>query len=111
MLGAGWVQGFVLHFVVGFLKQDIGANARIFQLFIVFHSGGRNVHIDTADGAVFMLDGVDGIDAFQHVFNRIIHRVFPAFQSQTLVTHVLKRNDFTADFVLRQLFTWNVLVF
>jgi hypothetical protein len=89
MLRPGGVEFFVVLFVVGFLKEDIGANASFVQAAVVFYGGCGNVHIDTADGAVFMFDGINGMNAVEDVFDGVIYRVFTGFDSQPFVTHIL----------------------
>ena len=44
------------------------------KLAVIFHGGGGNVYVNPADGAVFMFDGVDGVDAFQNVIYGIVDR-------------------------------------
>ena len=109
-LGAGGVQLFVRFLVVGLLEEDVGADAGFLQLAVVLHGGGSDVDIDTADGAVLMLDGVDGLDGLQNVLQRIIPGILAAFQRQTLVAHILQGDDLGPDFLLGQLLAGDVLV-
>ena len=44
--------------------------------------------------------GYHGIDTFDNVLNRVIHRVFTGFNGKTLVSHILKCNYFFSDFIL-----------
>ena len=58
-----------------------------------------------------MLDGIDSLNAFQNILNGIVHRILAGFQSQALVSHILKGDDLPADFILGQLFPADMLVF
>ena len=58
-----------------------------------------------------MFDAVNGLNALQNILQRIVYRIFPRFQRQALVTHILQCDDFPAHFLLRQLFSCNMLVF
>ena len=53
----------VAFLVVGLLKEDISADARVFQLAIVFDRGRGDIHVHAADVAVFVVNGIDGFDA------------------------------------------------
>ena len=97
--------------VIGFLEQDVGADARLFQLAVVLHRGGRDVDVDPTDIPVFMVDGVDGLDAVEDVFDGIVHRVLARFDGQALVAHVLQGDHLGADLLLGQLLPGDVLVF
>ena len=77
MLWPGWVQCLIGFLVVGFLEEDISADACLVEFSVVFHGGGGNVYIDTADGTVLVLDIVNGIDGLQHILDRILHRILP----------------------------------
>ena len=109
-LGAGGVQVLVALLVVGLLEQDVGANARLLQLAVVLHGGGGNVHVHPADSPVFVLDGVDGVDAVQHILDGAVDRVLAGLDGQALVAHVLQGNDLFLHLFLGQLFPGNVLV-
>ena len=58
----GRMQGFVIFFMISFLKQNISADTCVFQFAIVFYGGGGYVDIDPSDGSVFMLDAINGPD-------------------------------------------------
>ena len=62
------------------------------------------------NGAVFMLDGIDGMDAFEDIVNRVMDGVFARLDGKTLVALVLERDDLGTQFLLRQLFPRYVLV-
>ena len=109
-LGAGGVQVLVALLVVGLLEQDVGADARLLQLAVVLHGGGGDVHVHPADGAVFVLDGVDGVDAVQHILNGAVDGVLAGLDGQALVAHVLQGDDLFLHFLLGQLFPGDVLV-
>ena len=94
------MQTFVVLLMISFLEQDISTDAGIVQTTVVLYSGSGNVYIHASDGTVLVLDTVDGLDALQHIFYRVVLRVFACFQSQTLVTHVLQGNHFLTDFLL-----------
>ena len=110
-LGSGGVEVFVGLLVVGLLEENVGADARLLELAVVLHRGGGDVHIHPADGAVFVLDGVDGLNGLQYVFQGAVHRVLAGLQGQALVAHVLEGDDLGPDLVLRELFPGDVLVF
>ena len=65
------MQGFVIFFMISFLKQNISADTCVFQFAIVFYGGGGYVDIDPSDGSVFMLDAINGPDGFQYIFYRV----------------------------------------
>ena len=109
-LGPGGVQVLILLLVVGLLEEDVGANARLFQLAVVLHGGGGDVHIHPADGSVLVVDGVDGVDALQQVLHGVVHRVLAGLQGQTLVAHVLEGHHLPDNLLLGELFPGNVLV-
>ena len=79
-LGACGMKLFVALFVVGFLEENVGANAGIFQFSVILHCGGGNIYVYTADRPVFMFDAVNGFDALQYVFNGIVLRILARFQ-------------------------------
>ena len=110
MFRTGWVHVFIGRLVVGFLKQNVGADAGFLELAVIFHGGRCNVDVDAADGAVFVLHAVNGFDALQHIFNRNVDRVFTGFQRQAFVPHILKSYNFAADFVLCELFARHLAV-
>ena len=110
MLGAGGMQFQVALFVVGLLEQDVGADAGFLQLAVILHRGGGDVHVDAADVAIFIVNGVDRMDALQDIFNGIVHRVLPGFDGQALVPHILECHDFRTDFLLGELFPGDVFV-
>ena len=49
--------------VVGLLKQNVSADAGVLQLAVVLDCGRCNVDVNTSNRTVFMLDGVNGVDA------------------------------------------------
>ena len=57
---------------------------------IVFHRGSGNIDVDPADRAIFMLRGINRLYGVEHIFNRIVDRMFSAFDRQPLVSHILK---------------------
>ena len=110
MLGARGVELFVALLVVGLLEQDVGADARILEHPVFFHGGGRDVHVDAADGPVLVADAVDGADAVEDVADGVHGGVLARFQGQTLMAHVLQGDDLAGHFLLGQLFADDVLV-
>ena len=110
VFGPGGVQLFVGFFVISFLKQNIGADSGFLKLAVILHGSGGDIDIDPPDGAVFVFDAINRLDALQHIFYRVIHRIFPGFQRQPLMPHILEGDDFPRDLFLRQLFARNVLV-
>ena len=110
MLWPGWVQCLIGLFIVGLLEEDIGADAGIVELLIVFHCGGSNVYVDTADGTVLMLDIVNGIDGLQHILDRIVDRILPQLDGKALVAHILQCRYLLADLLLCELLAADVLV-
>ena len=105
------VQLLVRLFIVGFLEQNICADARLLQAAVIFHGRGGNIHVHTADRAVFMLNRIYRFDAVENVLDRVVHRVFARLDRQPLMPHILQRNHLAADFVLRELFAADGLVF
>ena len=110
VLRAARMEDFVAFLMIGLLEEDVRSDARVLQLAVVFDGRGGDVHVDAADGAVLVLDAVDRLDGFENVFDRIFDGMLAAFDGQPLVAHVLQRDDFAADFVLRELFARNVFV-
>lgn len=80
------------------------------QLPVVFHSGSGNVDVDTTDGSVAGLGGIDGLYRLQDVFDRIAYRVLPCLHGQPLVAHVLEGTDFRRDLFLRKLLARDLAV-
>ena len=101
-------QGF---FMVGFLEQNVGADAGLFEQPVIVHCGGGDIDIYPADCAVFMFDTVNGVDAVQIVFHGVVDRILACFQRQPLVPHILKGDDLFADFLLGQLFAGDMFIF
>ena len=97
--------------VVGFLEKDIGSDACILKLPVIFHGGCRNIDIDTADGTIFLLFAVNGVDTLQDVLNGIVHRILSCLDRQTLMTHILQGRHLFDDFLLSQLLSGKVLIF
>ena len=110
VLGAGGVQIFVVFLVVRFLEEDVSADTGFFQFPVVLDGGGRNVDVHAADGAVLMLDAVDGLDALEDVLYWVVDGVFAGLQGEALVSHVLQSGDFLYDFFLGEFFPRDVLV-
>ena len=111
VLGAGGVQLLIALLVVRLLEENIGADAGLFQHPVLLHRGGGNVDVDAADIAVFVVDGIDGFDALENVFNGVVFRVLTGFDGQPLVAHVLQGDDLPGHLLLGQLLTADVLVF
>ena len=111
VLGSGGVQLQIALLVISFLEQDVGADARFFQLAVIFHRGGGNVDIHPANVTVFVVHAVNGMDAVENVVNRVVYRVLARLDRQPLVPHVLQCDNLGTHLVLGQLFTRNVLVF
>ena len=81
------------------------------ELFVVFDGGGGDIDVDAADRAVLVLDRIDGVDALEDIFNRVVDRILARLDRQPLVTHILQGDDLRLDLLLRQLFAADVLVF
>ena len=75
MLRSGWVELFIAFLMIGFLEQDIGTNTGFLKLTIIFHSGCRNVYIDTADISIFMMDTVNGFNTLQNILNGVVNGI------------------------------------
>ena len=104
------VQVLIAFLMIGFLEEDIGTDACFLQLAVIFYGSSRNVYVYAADSAVFMLNRIDSLDAFQNVLNRIVYRVLAGLQSKTLMTHILKCNNLCTHLILRQLFASDMLI-
>ena len=57
-----------------------------------------------------MLDSVNGLDALQHIFDRVHGRVFAGFEREALVSHILKRDNLLLNLLLSELVARNGLV-
>ena len=110
VLGPCGVELEITLFVVGLLEEDVGADACLLEKPVVVHGGGGNIDVDPADGAVFMFDAVDGVDAVQVVVHGVVDRVLPRFQGQALVAHVLEGDDLSFDLLLGELLSGNMFV-
>ena len=97
--------------VVGLLKQNVSADAGVLQLAVVLDCGRCNVDVNTSNRTVFMLDGVNGVDALENVLNRVVDRVLTGLNGKTLVTHILQRDNLAGNLFLRQLFAGDMAVF
>ena len=110
-LRAGGVECFVSGFVVGFLEENVGADACIAQFAVVLDRRSRDIYVHAADRPVLVMYGVDRLDRFENVLDRIVARVLSGFECQTLVTHILQRDNLAGNLFLRQLFASNMAVF
>ena len=110
-LRAGGVECFVSGFVVGFLEENVGADACIAQFAVVLDRRSRDIYVHAADRPVLVMYGVDRLDRFENVLDRIVARVLSGFECQTLVTHILQGNHLAADFVLGEFAARNGFVF
>ena len=63
MLWSGWMKFFIALLVIGLLEQNVGSDSCILQLAVILNGCCRNIDINAADRAVFMLDTINGIDA------------------------------------------------
>ena len=97
---SGGMKGFVRLFVVRFLEQNVRSDSRFFQLAVVLDRGSGNVDVDASNRPVFVLDRVNRFDGFENVLNRVHGRMLACLESQTLVSHVLQRDDFRPNLVL-----------
>lgn len=102
-------EALVVLLVVGLLKQDVGADARLGEFPVVLHRGCGDVHVHAADSSVFVLDVVDGADALQNVFDGV-KRVLARFERQPFVPHVLQGDDFRFYLLLGELLAEHGLV-
>lgn len=96
--------------VVGFLEELVRADLRFVELLVVFDRRRGDVHVETADFAVLVLDRVDGLDRFEDVLDRIHLRVFARFEEKALVTEVLEGDHFATNLVLGEFLADDVLV-
>ena len=110
VLRSARMQVLIAFLMIGFLEEDISTNACFLQFTVIFYGSSRNVYVYAADSAVFMLNRIDSLDAFQNVLNRIVYRILAGLQSKTLMTHILKRNNLCTHLILRQLFASDMLV-
>ena len=111
MFRSGRMEGQITLLVIRLLKQDIGADPGFFEQTIIVHSGCCDIDVHSSDGAVFVFDAVNGVDAVQIVLHRVAYGIFSGFQRQTFMPHILQCNDFFADFLLGQLFSCDMFIF
>ena len=104
------VQVLIAFLMIGFLEEDIGTDACFLQLAVIFYGSSRNVYVYAADSAVFMLNGINSLNAVQNIFNRIVYRILASLQRQAFMAHILQRDNLVAYLVLRQLFTSDMLI-
>ena len=110
VLWPGWMELLVAFLVVGFLEEDVGTDASVLEHLVFFNSRGSDVDVDTTNHAIVMGGIINGVDAFEDILDRIVHRIFACFDGQTLVTHVFQGAHFGSDFFLGQLLAGDVLV-
>lgn len=103
VLRTGGVKLFIAFLVIGFLKEDIRSDAGFLQHVVFFFRGGGDVDIHPPDCSVFVVNVINGVDAFQNVRDRVVQRVFAGFNGKPLVSHVLQRRDLPNKVLLRQL--------
>ena len=104
------MQLFVAGTVVSLLEQDVGADFRGLQLAVGVLRRGGDVHVHAADGAVFVLGAVDGLEAFQDVAQGVVGRILSCLDGQAFVAHVLQGDNLGANLLLRELAARNVAV-
>ena len=90
----------VAFLVVGLLEQNIGADSRVVELFVVFNGSSGDIYVYAADGAVFVLDRIDCVDALEDVFDRVIDGILARLDREALVSHILKRDHLCLDLLL-----------
>ena len=100
----------IAFLMVGLLEEDIGSDPGFLQFSVIFHRGGRYIDIYPSDSPVFMFNAVDGLNTFQHILDRIVYRIFACLQSQSLMSHILKSDNFLADLLLGQLLSGDMFV-
>ncbi|MFR0951049.1 MAG: hypothetical protein ACLSFT_11300 [Ruminococcus callidus] len=70
----------------------------------------RRYDIHPPDCSVFVVNVINGVDAFQNVRDRVVQRVFAGFNGKPLVSHVLQRRDLPnnvlCDSFLREMLFW-----
>ena len=96
--------------MIGFLEEDISTNACFLQFAVIFYSRSRNIYVNTADSAVFMLNRIDSLDAVQNVLYRVVYRILAGLQRQALMAHILQRDNLGTYLLLRQLFASDMLI-
>ena len=110
MLRSTRMQVLIAFLMIGFLEEDIGTDACFLQLAVIFYGSSRNVYVYAADSAVFMLNGINSLNAVQNIFNRIVYRILASLQRQTLMAHILQCDNLGTHLVLRKLFTSDMLI-
>ena len=100
----------ITFFMVCLLEQDVGPDTSVVELPVIFYRCCRDIDIHTADRAILMLDAVDGFNALQNIFDRIIDRIFARLDRQPFMPHILKGDHLPADLLLRQFFPADVIV-
>ena len=102
---------FVSLFVIGLLEQDIGADLVLGKLSVILDRCCGDIYIYTTNSTVFVLNAVNGIDAFKNVIDGVVYRILAALKCKALMAHILERDYFLADFLLCKLFSWDSCVF
>ena len=100
----------IAFLMVSLLEEDIGSDPGFLQFSVIFHRGGRYIDIYPSDSPVFMFNAVDGLNTFQHILDRIVYRILSCLQSQSLMSHILKSDNFLADLLLGQLLSGDMFV-
>ena len=99
-LGPRRVQGLIVLAVIGFLEQDIGADAGGFELFIGLDLGSGDIDVQATDFTVTHLSIIDSMDGLQDVLERVHHGVLTSLKGDALVSHLDQSFDFGTDLVL-----------
>ena len=110
MLRAGRVKVLVALAVVRLLEKNVRPYSGFLELAEVLDGCCRNVDVDAPNVAVLVVNAVDCADALENVIYRVVDGVFTKLDGKPFVAHVLQRDNFGADFFLRELLAGNGLV-
>ena len=100
----------IAFLIIRFLKENVCADSRILELSVIFDCRGRNIHVHPAYIAVFMVNGVNRINALNNVLYRVINGILARLKRKALMAHVLKGNYFVPNLLLGEFFPCDVLV-
>ena len=100
----------VAVFVVCFLEEDIGTDTCLFQFSVVLNCCRSDIYVNSSDITILMVNAVDRLDALEDILDRIVLRILTCLDRQSLMTHILKCDNFLTDLFLSKLLSRDRLI-